>query len=74
MKANKNVLAHAILLKVMGRLKVAKLNTDRDNSQRARLRRAKEEPVVEALRTATDAQHGRVIATTETTMNLLIHK
>ena len=55
MKTDKDVLAHAILLTVMGRLNVARINIDRDNSQRARLRRAKEKPIVEALRIATDA-------------------
>ena len=37
MKTDKDVLAHAILLIVMGRLNVARLSVDRDNSQRARL-------------------------------------
>ena len=46
---------HAILLIAMGRLNVARVNTDGDDPQRAKLRRAKEEPIVEALRTATDA-------------------
>ena len=51
MKTDKDVLMHAILLKAMGRLNVARVNTDRDNSQR----RAKEKSVVKTLRTATDA-------------------
>ena len=55
MKTNKNVLPHAILLRVTDVLNMVRLSTDGDNSQRARLRKAKEEPRCEALRTATDA-------------------
>ena len=53
MKTDKDALTHAILLKVMGGPNVAKL-APIETTQRANLRRAKEEPIVETLRTATD--------------------
>ena len=58
MKANKNALAHTILLVVVCRLNVARLSVNRDNSQRARLSETKREFVVEALRTTADTNMG----------------
>ena len=68
MKANKNVLAHAILLRVMGRLNVARLSTDRDNSTGEALKKRQGEICRRSVEIPQlTHQYGRVIATTETT-------